>query len=254
MLKIGAQDITGLYVGETKIEKAYLGADLVFSAKKPSRLPEGYTEVEYITGGASSNSNYRPYFYIPATSGARRLKFAFSSSTPNLFNQSSPYYVIARNASTSTATNGLVWYGFGCQSNHFHVNYGSRANQIDVENITPQKNVKYDIDINGPAQTCTINGVVTSAYSAIWMASKFGVFYPFDVDTKYYPMYNYAMYPVTIFYLQLLDANDNLLRDLVPCKDSAGVAGFYDVVTNTFFKNENTFNNAQNVFTPGPAV
>ncbi len=51
MLKIGAQDITGLYVGETKIEKAYLGEELVFSAeKKPSRLPEGYTEVEYIAG------------------------------------------------------------------------------------------------------------------------------------------------------------------------------------------------------------
>ena len=52
MLKMGAQNITGLYVGETKIKKAYLGEALIFSAgMNPSRLPEGYTEVKYIQIG-----------------------------------------------------------------------------------------------------------------------------------------------------------------------------------------------------------
>lgn len=48
MLKLGEQNISGLYLGGEKIEKAYLGKAPVFSAGKPSRLPEGYTEVEYI--------------------------------------------------------------------------------------------------------------------------------------------------------------------------------------------------------------
>ena len=48
MLKTGVRQIAGLYAGETKITKAYWGEDLIFGVEKPSRLPEGYTELEYV--------------------------------------------------------------------------------------------------------------------------------------------------------------------------------------------------------------
>lgn len=49
MLKLGEQNVKELYLGEQEIKKAYLGEELMFSAAKPSRLPDGYTEVEYIS-------------------------------------------------------------------------------------------------------------------------------------------------------------------------------------------------------------
>ncbi len=61
MLKIGAQDITGLYVGETKIEKAYLGEELVYSAG----VTKEYQDYEYFSVDASAVvDNYTPYAQI----------------------------------------------------------------------------------------------------------------------------------------------------------------------------------------------
>ena len=48
MLKLGETGVSALYLGDAKIKKVYLGSELVFEEKKPSRLPAGYTEVEYI--------------------------------------------------------------------------------------------------------------------------------------------------------------------------------------------------------------
>lgn len=47
-LIIGDKTIKDIYVGEKKIVKSYLGDNGVFGMKKLSRLPDGYTEVEYI--------------------------------------------------------------------------------------------------------------------------------------------------------------------------------------------------------------
>ena len=48
MLKLGETGVSALYLGDAKIKKAYLGSELVFEEKKPSRLPAGYTEVSYL--------------------------------------------------------------------------------------------------------------------------------------------------------------------------------------------------------------
>ena len=48
MIKLGTQNISALRLGGQEIKKAYLGETLMFSGKKPSRLPDGYREVEYI--------------------------------------------------------------------------------------------------------------------------------------------------------------------------------------------------------------
>ncbi len=61
MLKIGAQDITGLYVGETKIEKAYLGEELVYSAG----VTKEYQDYEYFAVDTSAVvGNDTPYTYL----------------------------------------------------------------------------------------------------------------------------------------------------------------------------------------------
>lgn len=55
-VKIGSEAIKSLYVGEQKIVKAYVGENLVFSSVKPSRLPAGYTELEYVQVGPNNST------------------------------------------------------------------------------------------------------------------------------------------------------------------------------------------------------
>lgn len=59
MIKLGTQEVKGLYLGGEKVERAYLGADMVFGGTTPPRLPEGYAEVKYIDfdGNARINVN-----------------------------------------------------------------------------------------------------------------------------------------------------------------------------------------------------
>ena len=78
MLKLGTQDISALYLGETKIKRAYLGETPVFEGSKPSRLPEGYTEVEYIE---SSGTQYINTGVKPSTSLTFSIDFYISSLT-----------------------------------------------------------------------------------------------------------------------------------------------------------------------------
>lgn len=61
MLKIGAQDITGLYVGETKIKRAYVGTDLIYS----EGADKEYQDYEYFAVDTSAVvGNYVPYVSI----------------------------------------------------------------------------------------------------------------------------------------------------------------------------------------------
>lgn len=248
---VGADKIKSLYVGENKIVKAYTGDFLVFSAV-PSRLPAGYTEVEYIKGSSNGNSNYRPYLSIPNTTGAVRLKFAFSAGDQAQMNRTYCNFVLGKNRSTGTAANALRWYGLGASNGKIHYDYGVNAYQVD--SIAAVAGTKYDIDIRESEKKLFVNGSVSIlSGTSSWVSKEFTVFYPTNVNNSYHSITAYTLYPVTLYYLQLLDANGNLLRDLVPCKNSSGEAGMYDLITDTFFENVNTSSVCE-PFTAGPAV
>lgn len=57
MIKLGTQKIKGIYLSGGKVERAYLGETVVFTADKPARLPDGYTEVEYIDFDGNARIN-----------------------------------------------------------------------------------------------------------------------------------------------------------------------------------------------------
>ena len=57
MIKVGTTEVTNIHLAGWEVQRAYVGGDLVFQAQKPSRLPAGYTEVEWIQNGESTNGN-----------------------------------------------------------------------------------------------------------------------------------------------------------------------------------------------------
>ena len=79
MIKVGTTEVTNIHLAGWEVQRAYVGGDLVFQAQKPSRLPAGYTEVEWIqastvasyidTKKGVNNSDFIVKFQIPEVSG-----------------------------------------------------------------------------------------------------------------------------------------------------------------------------------------
>lgn len=227
MLKIGAKNITGLYVGEEKITKAYLGADLVFSAKKPSRLPEGYAELEYI-----QNADYTSYI-SPGKTLHFGSDFVFTFSATEIHTSRDQTYIHA-------ADNFFLQIKYLDKSISWAIKSGSTWSYATIYQNT-QANAKITVsytyadgavDVNGtkttvsyPRGTPSLPSTIKSKYS-----SPIARFYYFKGKSSTYPdsnVYNF---------------------ELIPCINPSGIVGLYDLTNSTFIGPTN------GTFIAGPAV
>lgn len=205
-------------------------------ALKPSRLPAGYTEVEWISNGENGNSNYRPFFKMPGTNTAVRMEIKFefgkklySSSYLGIFGQA------------SSATNGYV---LGTQ--------GTRL--LYLVATTPydflsnyETDTQYTVALDYQNSRCEINGSIISRNPGVNWRTNANYF--FGPITNIYSISS----NVKVYYLQMFDTNGNLVLDFVPCINLSGIAGMYDTIGKKFYKKENTSAAAYD-FIAGPTV
>ena len=171
-----------------------------------SRVPQGYTEVEYVenTSSAYINLNIYPYnsannsYYIEAkfasTKGTGEFEYLFSCEQGN----KSPYV-------------GLIcrWsrYDTGLQLDG--TNYTSKNitnNQDGTSGFTITSNLTNATNTTPITLFCGLQG------STVWRNGK-GKVYSFKATI-----------------------NDNLVRDMIPCKrDSDSMVGMYDIVNDVFY-------------------
>lgn len=235
MLKLVEQDIAGLYVGGTKIKKAYLGETLVFGAgENPPRLPEGYTEVQYIE--LQSATRY-DYFIIPknamnlgirvvldveplqVTSGAYII-YSFIGSSANKNNN---MFNVSISSASAVAAEIKSYYG------------GGGTTSIDVGNVLN----RMLIDVDLPNSILSVNGESTALTKPRSFSQTNNLWMPRNSS----PFFTGRYYGLKIYYSGAENA------DYVPAvRQSDNAVGLYDLVSNTFL--------AQNGsgFTAGPAV
>lgn len=171
-----------------------------------TRVPQGYTEVEYVenTSSAYINLNIYPYnsannsYYIEAkfasTKGTGEFEYLFSCEQGN----KSPYV-------------GLIcrWsrYDTGLQLDG--TNYTSKNitnNQDGTSGFTITSNLTNATNTTPITLFCGLQG------STVWRNGK-GKIYSFKATI-----------------------NDNLVRDMIPCKrDSDSMVGMYDIVNDVFY-------------------
>ena len=178
-----------------------------------SRLPQGYTEVEYIENTGTSYINTEVYLYDTTTT-SYEIETKISSSWHN----SEFEYLIATEG-TSSPYNGveLRW------STHYQ-----SGNELQCESV-PNNAVYSNIDNGDGTSAVTItcsatqatNNVPLSLFCGIWSSGPWrngkGKFYTFKV-TK----------------------NNTLVRNLVPAKrDSDDKYGMYDIVNDVFYLSPN---------------
>ena len=226
--------ISDVYVGSTQYSSIYLGSTQIWSATPPSRLPSGYTELEYIssTNGGNQyidlgiklydtlNKNYDIAIkFIISSTNTQGQATIFNCQDPN--NNPWPGTYIRKNNSGS---NIIGRYIGGTSKDNI---IGQLDNIIELPvQTSPNKNV-----------TNLNNNNSTHQYGA-------GLFCSFS-DTNNTPQ---RCCNGTIYYFKLF-VEGVLVRDMVPCTNPSNVVGMYDLANNVFYSSPNG-----NAFVAGPAI
>lgn len=257
MISLGDTKISGLYLGETKIQRAYLGEDLVYEGtKKPSRLPEGYTELEYIGNpnldyirnfgmDYTYNRNYRVELDVYIEEDAKQITSyvigtnSISTYTAGKWNQSG---YISYNKQYGDIK---LWYGASSTSNvgkseELYTGIGRLKITVDPFNGIFKAN---DLSVNYVESTITVNPLPPAP--ALFARNSY-------TKTTATGKYNYGSSPANmkLYSLKFYDSAGSLYREYVPCRrESDGKLGVFAIQTKTFYGNYGTAG-----FSAGPDV
>lgn len=203
----------------------------VFEAEKTSRLPDGYTEVEYVQASTSSsyiqttlnlnNSDFTIIFRLPTTSG--------------FYNNVTNYVISDAGGSTSTAiiknSSGYLQVSYYASSKFTYV-------PITSNSILNNFGKTFKVRING--KQVYVNDVLQSvSLPANNYASRL------RIGTTSGTLMAYIKY---IKSTKSGSTSTSYNFELIPCTNSSGVAGFYDIMNNKFYSA------TSGSFKAGPAV
>lgn len=234
MVKIGDAKIKSLYLGDAKIKKAFIGEDLIFGETKPSRLPEGYTEVEYIQFDNKTGFNTGLYVTPSATTVVLDIKVetAYPSSEEQFAS------MLASEAGQSSFAGYMLSFGRVSETRVYCRAGDTRTVKYLDVSITGQRvEVKFD----GPNSRFSIAGENVSV-------SKYN--YKLYTQTFYIgaPANNWQSMPYKLYSAKIYDSSF-LFRDFVPCINPGKTVGLYDLAKGAFYPNV-----LSGTVTAGPAV
>lgn len=195
----------------------------VFVGAPVSRLPTGYTEVEYIE---STGAQYIDTGFLPNQNSRVVADAQFVSSANSQF-------VFGTRTSSST-----VNFSFLIASAAFRSDYDSSKINISASSLTER--IKVDKNKN----LCYINDTLEATNTESTFQCTLPMFL-FACNTG-----GASQYPgsLRIYYCQIYD-NGTLIRYYIPCVKSSDVVGMYDIVNDVFYSNAGT-----GTFTAGPTV
>ena len=209
---------------------------------KPSRLPIGYTEVEYISNdSASSIPAYINTNYYPNNNTRVIADFQYTIGGTHkrllgcgVWNWEIAYVVEAEN-SMSESTPADLYLRYGYDASYSWITTGA---YIDMNRHTIDFNKNLFYMDNQLIHTCEPN-----TFTAEYPMALFG----YLTDTFCNGTDEYML---GRFYSCQIYDNDVLVRNFVPCtRDSDSKAGMYDIVNDVFYISPNN-----ELFTAGPTV
>ena len=234
MIKVGTTEVTNIHLAGWDVQRAYVGGDLVFQAQKPSRLPAGYMEVEWISS-YKGDSTYSAC-YINPKDLANRSTLKIEIDAQIMQNYSS-----AQNMAYSTYYTGSYYQCFMRYRNNsfyagasvFSSSSGTSGTLIGASNLTRKL---YTLDILGKkASVGSISKSITVDVSKANTLSLFGGITS-SARARYFGGKIYS--------------NGIITHEFIPCiKDDENLAGLYDILNNVFYKSEGSTE-----YDAGPAV
>lgn len=253
-LIIGEDKIKSIYVGDNKIAKAYKGNDLVYTAetKKPSRLPDGYTEIEYLEIANSAAK-------LPLTNKSIRSESVVDGivglSDTAIWDAYRSYILGCYISSSSYAAMKIsqVYYN-GEYFPNIVLYCGKSTNNVSNPYFPVPFKTDFKIDLsNSSSKTIQIGD---NSAKAVWTNTSQSYFITLGNYNKDYN--DYAGVGGRIYYLKASNSYWNnpssvnykyFNYELVPCITSDGKIGMYDLTNNESFLTENTM-----YFKAGPKI
>lgn len=232
MLSPGDFKISKLFLGDTEYKKAYLGDTIVFEKKKTSRLPEGYTEVEYIQTNDYCKINTGQSGFSATLKLTMDICPEEYSGTGWLF------------LAQYSGGNGR-WYRVSCYWSDTSI-FSQCGTSSQIPLIT-KKVIETDyfprritISLNWPKRTVSVDdkSVTFTNFSATSYATNLFLL-----------GYSETSFLTAKLYSCQMEDDGKPIRDFVPCIDPSGEVGLYDLINSKFYANVGT-----GAFTAGPAV
>lgn len=221
-----------IMLGSTEAVKMYVGSTVVWEPTQAGRLPQGYTELEYISSTNNGNQYIDLGIRLYETLGTQydiAIKFIISStnaqSQATMFNCQDPNNNPWPGTYIRRNSNNVVGRYIGGSNKDNTI--GQLGNVIELaEKTPPDKNVT---SLNNNNSTHLFGTCLFCSFS----------------NTSNNPQ-RYCN--GTLYYFKLW-VNGSLVRDLIPCKNSNNVVGMYDVINDTFYTSPNGA-----AFVAGPEV
>lgn len=213
MIAFGASDMTKAYVGSTEVGKAYLGDELVWGSESPaSRLPEGYTELQWISNPSTA---YIVTGVNASVSSKLRIKARLTNNSASVIlcttrsGSSGPRFSLATNAMyISSTTSDSRTISFGLTNNSiYEIEYDNGA--ITYHNLT-----------SGSVTNYTFGGTGTGN---VWV--NFNLF-----RQAYGSAFNFVG---DVFEFELEDGATHI--HLIPCINDSNSVGMYDIIGKSFY-------------------
>lgn len=227
-IKLGTQNIIGLYKGNTEIVKRYKGSNLIYESLLPysfeylynslvpqymnkSKIPEEYQEIKYIE---STGTQYIDTGLVPSVNHSFSIKFSVG--------------YLGNCVAFGSRTSG---------------NYASSLNQIYL-NVTNNNEIKLfnifgtnDLVLNDNVEANTIFTYKNIQNNNFQLSSPSQPYYIFTLNNMGSPS---TISNIKMYYFKIYD-NNILVRDFVPCyRKSDNVIGLYDKVNSVFYTNAGT--------------
>lgn len=196
----------GVYVGAPKFELR--------------SLPNGYTQIEYIesNGDLENDGQYINTGIVPETS-----IFSVEMKVQTIAATTAENWFLTINNDIST-TGGANFLNVGTHGGQFRIHLTG----ITVAGADSVKTDPVDILFTVNGSTASLGGDCNYSVS--------------NANFQTGPYRNYPIYLMIRsscrFYYCKIKKNDVLVRDLVPCKDTTGAIGMYDLVDSKFYTND----------------
>lgn len=191
-----------------------------------SRLPDGYTELEYIesSGAQYINTGFQHN---------QNTRIVMDVQSTNITANS---WAFEGRIATNSARHGVFFYY--SSGNLWNMDYSGNT-RISFSGISSTDRLLIDYNKN----VCSINGVTNTATTGTFQSTANLTLLAANTAGKVAGHLRAKLYSCQIY------DNGALIRNYVPAKNSSEVVGLYDLVNDTFYQNA-----GEGIFTDGPEI
>ena len=194
-----------------------------------SRLPAGYTEVEYITSENLASGITGPYIDTNFTPNQNtRVVLDYQA----IVNGQNNRRIFGSGRFNNTSSGNYIWSmenRIG-QSNCYYYYKFDNGSSWKTSTLHPDLN-RHVVDFNKEGKIWLDDtAVITLPSTSFTCSYNLGLFN--EINSGAQTLYEY--FQGRVYSCQVYD-NGTMVRDLVPCKNSSDVAGMYDLVNDVFY-------------------